>query len=68
MAEATSTLSTEQTTGTWRTQLTTIELHHTAITSLVTSFARLILAASPLMHQYMSLMSPSLPAAKPDVV
>jgi hypothetical protein len=67
MAEATSTLSTEQTTGTWRTQLTTIELHHMATTSLVTSFVKLILAAYPLTLQFMSLMSPSLPAVKLDV-
>jgi hypothetical protein len=68
MAEATSTLSTQQSTGTWRTQLTTIELHHMATTNLVTSFARLILAAFHPIHQYMSLMSHSLPAVKPDVV
>jgi hypothetical protein len=66
MAEATSTLSTEQTTGTWRTQLITIELHHMATTSLVTSFVRLM-AAFPLTHQYRSLMSLSLPAVKPGV-
>lgn len=68
MAEATSTLSTEQTTGTWRTQLTTIELHHMAATmSLVTSSARLILAAYPLTHQFTNPMSLSLPVVKLDV-
>jgi hypothetical protein len=68
MAEATSTLSTEQTTETWRTQLTTIELHHTATTNLVTNFAILILAASQPIHQCMSLMSHSLLVVKLDVV
>ena len=66
MAEATSTLFTEQTTGTWRTQLITIELHHMATTSLVTSFVRLMVAF-PLTHQYRSLTSLSLPAVKPGV-
>ena len=60
MAEATSTLSTERTTGTWRTQLTTIELHHMATTSLV----RLILPAYPPIQQYTTLTSRSLLAVK----
>jgi len=67
MAEATSTLSIEPTTGTWRTQLTTIELHRMATTSLVMSFVKHTLAVSPLIHQYTSLMSLSLPAVKRDV-
>ena len=67
MAEATSTLFTEQTTGTWRTQLITIELHHMATMSLVTSFAKLILAAYPLTLQFTSPTSLSLPVVKLDV-
>lgn len=68
MAETTSTLSTERTTGTWPTQLTTIELHHMAATmSLVTSFVKLTQADPLLIHQYTSLMSLSLPVVKPDV-
>ena len=68
MAEATSTPSTERTTGTWPTQPTTIELHHMAATmSLVTSFVKLTQAESLLIHQYTSLMSLSLPVVKPDV-
>ena len=66
MAEATWTLFTEQTTGPWHTQLTTIELHHMATTSLATSFVKLM-AAFPLTHQYRRLMSLSLPAVKPGV-
>jgi hypothetical protein len=67
MAEATSALSTERPTGTWRTPLTTIELHRMAITNLVTKSARFMPAACPLTDRYMSPMSLSLPEVRPDV-
>jgi hypothetical protein len=67
MAEATSTLSTAQATGTWHTQLTAIEQLRMATTNLVTSFDKTMPAASPPIHRSMNLTSHSLPLAKPDV-
>jgi hypothetical protein len=67
MTEATSTLSTERPTGTWRKPLTTIELHRMATTNLATRSARVMLAARPLTYRYMNPTSLSLRVVRLDV-